>query len=201
MRTSYLGTLATALAAASFAVAAPAAQHAASFKPGQTLSGYVSATGAEPAPLHAQETHPTIEGSYMVILKDGVSTVDFFAHRAMITAAQQSANAFHATTADDAAGIGHIYELEQHLQGYAGKFTDDVVDYIRSLPEVAYVERDSVVKTMEMPYDESMIWDTPYDVSVDNVAIASDHQQAVEKGAPWVSGATPDRLLYLETSI
>lgn len=188
MRTSYLSTLATALAAATIAYAAPAPSS--SFIPGQTLATYTSATGAEPAPLHAQDSHPVIKGSYMVILKDGVSTTDFFAHRAMITAAQQSANLFHATNADDAAGIGHIYELEQHLQGYAGKFTEDVVDYIRSLPEVAYVEKDSVVKTMEMPYDESMVWDTPYEVSIDTMAVAeNNHEQAVEKGAPWVSTA------------
>lgn len=179
------------LVAASLALpavlAAPRPSSPPPFVPGQTLTTY--STGPV-APLHVQETHPTIKGSYMVILKDGLSATQFLAHQQLINAAQQSASAFHGASADDADGIGHIYDLEETLQGYAGKFTQDVVDYIRALPEVDYIEMDSVVSTLEMPYDDSNIWDGSYDVSIDEAVTAQGgevHSQNVEKGAPWVS--------------
>jgi cerevisin len=124
----------------------------------------------------------------MIMLKGGLSATQFLAHQQLITTAQLSASAFHGAAAQGADGIGHIYELDESLQGYAGKFTPDVIDYIRALPEVEYVELDSVVKTTEMPYDGSMVWDTPYDVSIDeSVSAQSAHSQNLEKGAPWVS--------------
>ncbi|CAO1627309.1 unnamed protein product [Jaminaea pallidilutea] len=175
----YLAFLAAALAPAVLAAPRP---NPAPFVPGQA-SAYSS---DDAAPLHTQETHPVIDGSYMVILKDDVSTTEFLAHRSMISAAQVSANSFHGSSDSD--GIGHIYELTEHLQGYAGKFTPDVVDYIRSLPEVAYVERDSVVKTMEMPDDGSMVWESPYQTTglqVGDVSTSQFDHPAVEKGAPW----------------
>jgi cerevisin len=58
--------------------------------------------------------------------------------------------------AADELGIRHVYD--GHIKGYAGHFTDGVVEQLRSLPEVDYIERDQVVHTME-----------------------------VQKGAPWVS--------------
>ena len=39
-------------------------------------------------------------------------------------------------------GISHPYN--GHLNGYAGHFTDSVVQRIREVPEVAYVEQDSI---------------------------------------------------------
>lgn len=184
MRTSYLGLLAATLAAMPATILAAPHPSAPAFTPGLSLHSYTSSTGSV-APLHVQETHPTIKGSYMVMLKNGLSATQFLAHQELISMAQQSASAFHGSWAD---GIGHIYDLDQHLQGYAGKFTDDVVDYIRSLPEVDYVELDSVVKTTDMPSDGSMIRDIPYDVSIDEAVYArAEHPVSVEKGAPWVS--------------
>jgi cerevisin len=42
-------------------------------------------------------------------------------------------------------GIRHVYE---HVNGYSGRFTENVIDRIRSLPEVDFVERDQIVRTM-----------------------------------------------------
>ena len=58
---------------------------------------------------------------------------------------------------DDLAGITHVYEGHT-INGYAGRFTTNVLDQIRKMPEVAYVERDQIVRT-----------------------------QDVQKSAPWVS--------------
>ena len=57
---------------------------------------------------------------------------------------------------DDMAGISQIYK--GHIHGYAGRFTDSVVGEIRRMPEVAYVEKDQIVRT-----------------------------QDIQKSAPWVS--------------
>ncbi|CAO1616693.1 unnamed protein product [Parajaminaea phylloscopi] len=190
MRTPYLSGLAAALAIATAAPSAWAAPAAVPhpFVPGQTLATYAQQV-PQVAPLHTQSTHPAVKDSYMVVLKQGVSTTDFLAHRALIAAAQLSANAATLSTADDADGIGHVYDLAAHLQGYAGKFSRDVVDYIRSLPEVDFVEQDSVVNTLEMPHNDDMVWDAGYAASTAGnaafAAFADQPDQEVEKGAPW----------------
>jgi cerevisin len=45
-------------------------------------------------------------------------------------------------------GIRHVYD--GHIKGYSGMFTDGVVERIRELPEVDYVERDQIVHTTEV---------------------------------------------------
>ena len=45
---------------------------------------------------------------------------------------------------DDMAGISQIYK--GHISGYAGRFMDNVLDQIRRMPEVAYVEKDQIVR-------------------------------------------------------
>ena len=46
---------------------------------------------------------------------------------------------------DDGSGIRHVYD--SHIKGYAGRFTDVVLQKIREQPEVDYVERDQIVRT------------------------------------------------------
>jgi cerevisin len=61
----------------------------------------------------------------------------------------QTAHSSDPFVADDGlhSGIRHVYD---HIGGYSGSFTDNVLDQIRSMPEVEYVERDQIVKTMEV---------------------------------------------------
>lgn len=178
----YLSLLALALSLPLAALAAPARQP---FVPGSSANAYSPST--EFAPLTANPELETIPGQYMIVLKDGISSNDFFAHQSLISSAQLSANSFHG---ENASGIKHVYDLEGHLQGYAGKFTDDVLDYIRAQPEVEYVEMDSIVSVEVMPQAEDKVWDVQYDESLDQAALTGmsvgkldDHD--VEKGAPW----------------
>lgn len=54
-----------------------------------------------------------------------------------------------AGTADEhLTGVHHVFDLD-HFSGYSGKFSPSVRDAIRALPEVEYVERDSVVWASE----------------------------------------------------
>ncbi|PPQ80091.1 hypothetical protein CVT26_012148 [Gymnopilus dilepis] len=96
------------------------------------------------APLLAEEhPHGTINNSYIVILRDDVPSVVVENHMNFLLAAH---------TADplvgDESGISHVYD--DHIKGYAGRFTDSVVEQIRRMPEVAYVEKDQIVKTQEI---------------------------------------------------
>lgn len=45
--------------------------------------------------------------------------------------------------------VSHHIDIAD-FKGYAGKFSDETLDFIRSHPAVAFVERDSVVKAMEI---------------------------------------------------
>jgi cerevisin len=62
-------------------------------------------------------------------------------------------NFVHAAHAEDPhfgddSGIRHRFD--SHIKGYAGKFTDQVLQRIREMPEVDYVERDQIVKTQDI---------------------------------------------------
>ncbi|EST09363.1 Peptidase S8/S53 domain protein [Kalmanozyma brasiliensis GHG001] len=178
----YLGLLALALSLPLAALAAPTHQP---FVPGSSANAYSPST--EFAPLTANPDLETIPGSYMIVLKDGINSNDFFAHQSLISSAQLSANSFHG---EDAQGIRHVYDLEGHLQGYAGKFTDDVLDYIRAQPEVEYVEMDTLVSVEVMPQTEDKVWDVEYDANLEDATLAAMNvgkldAKDTQKGAPW----------------
>jgi cerevisin len=95
------------------------------------------------APLEASEHPDTINNSYIVMLKDDVPSSLLMYHLNFLSRAHDA----DPLLGDDASGIQHVYD--GHIKGYAGRFTESVVHQIRSMPEVAYVERDQVVRTME----------------------------------------------------
>ena len=45
-------------------------------------------------------------------------------------------------------GIQQIYD--GHINGYAGRFSQSVVEQLRTMPEVAYIEQDQIVHTMDV---------------------------------------------------
>lgn len=57
---------------------------------------------------------------------------------------------------DDIGGISQIYE--GHINGYAGRFTTNVLDQIRKMPEVAYVEKDQIVRTQDIDTQRAAPW-------------------------------------------
>ena len=57
---------------------------------------------------------------------------------------------------DVESGIRHVYD--GHVKGYSGMFTDSVVDKIREMPEVDYVEKDQVVRTTDVKTQLSAPW-------------------------------------------
>ncbi|KAG5646212.1 hypothetical protein DXG03_004038 [Asterophora parasitica] len=95
------------------------------------------------APLVINE-HPkgSLNNSYIVILKHDVS---------------QSLKANHfnflqTAYSDDSlpdSGIQQVYDGHR-ISGYAGRFSDDTVQRLRAMPEVAYIEQDQIVRTMDV---------------------------------------------------
>lgn len=105
------------------------------------------------APLVAVDhTYGTINNSYIIILKDATPSGVIQNHMNFL----QAAHSADPLVGDDFAGVQQVYD--GHINGYAGRFTESVVNQIRTMPEVAYVEKDQIVRTQE-----------------------------VQKGAPWVS--------------
>ncbi|WFD34922.1 cerevisin [Malassezia cuniculi] len=137
----------------------------------------VTQYGDNMAPLHIDESVETIADSFLVVLHDWTPQQLFSQHRELITGAQASVSAVDAEH-----GLRHIYD-GHGLKGYAGKFSPDVLAYIRAQPEVAFVEADSVVHAAVEP--EVQVYDMP---SADVAADAfpwPDWRHLTEKGAPW----------------
>ena len=105
------------------------------------------------APLVVSDhPHGTVNNSYIVMLKDDVPVSLMQNHINFLMAAHNA----DPLEGDDMAGISQIYE--GHINGYAGRFTPNVLDQIRRMPEVAYVEKDQIVQTQEINTQKSAPW-------------------------------------------
>ncbi|KAH9833533.1 peptidase S8/S53 domain-containing protein [Rhodofomes roseus] len=112
------------------------------------------------APLVAEHhPHGSVNSSYIVMFKDDIAPVLMANHMNFLQGVQEE----HPLSGDLDAGLQHVYD--GHVKGYAGKFSDDTVHRIRQMPEVDYIERDQIVRTLE--------------VEIDGTSIET------QKGAPW----------------
>jgi len=90
-----------------------------------------------------QAPHGLISDSYIVMLKKDLPLAALDNHYNFIRSA-------HAEDPhlDDDSGIRHVFD--SHIKGYTGKFKKEVLQRIREMPEVAYVERDQIVRTQDV---------------------------------------------------
>lgn len=132
--------------------------------------------GGGVAPLHVDESVEAIPGSYIVVLKQGTPQQLFKRHHTLIQGVQASVSVQGMNH-----GVRHIYHGDNML-GYAGSFSPDVLAYIRALPEVAFVEADSVVRA---PVEPDM---RAYNMSASdptNTFPWPDWSHITENGSPW----------------
>ncbi|KAI0048818.1 hypothetical protein FA95DRAFT_1557564 [Auriscalpium vulgare] len=87
--------------------------------------------------------HGLINNSYIVIFKQDTTAATLGGHVNFL----QTAHA-EDPLLDNDSGLRHVYD--GHVKGYAGRFTDGVLERIRQMPEVAYIERDQVIKTQDV---------------------------------------------------
>ncbi|OJA07748.1 hypothetical protein AZE42_08984 [Rhizopogon vesiculosus] len=108
------------------------------------------------APLIVSE-HPygTINNSYIVVLRDELTQAAMQNHLNFLQTTHAS-DSFLSDTDGFAEGIRHVYD--GHLRGYAGEFTENVIEQIRRMPEVHYIEKDQVVRTMEIDSQKGAPW-------------------------------------------
>ena len=92
------------------------------------------------APLIAvHHPHGIIKNSYIIMLKPDISSSVLQNHLKFLTAAHKSDPL--QLDGDVKSGIHHVFD-----RGYTGMFTDGVVDKIKEMPEVDFVEKDQIVK-------------------------------------------------------
>lgn len=107
------------------------------------------------APLHAQEhVYGSVDNSYIVMFKDDVSPALRDNHLNFLFSASRQDPLW-----GDESGLTHVYDGP--VNGYAGKFTERVVDQIRAMPEVEFVERDQIVRTQNATVQQSAPWVSP----------------------------------------
>jgi cerevisin len=97
------------------------------------------------APL-AADPHPygTVNNSYIVVFREDVGSLHVENHMNFLQATHY-ANPLHG---HDNHGVRQVYD--GHIRGYNGKFSEETVNAIRQMPEVAYVEKDQIVHTMDV---------------------------------------------------
>ncbi|WFD21045.1 cerevisin [Malassezia caprae] len=148
-----------------------------------TLAMPANVACGAPAPLvHAQSDTPVPE-HYMVILKPGVSSSAFLAHRAAVAQFVLAERSSNVTDADF--GFRHIYDMDTHLQGYAGRFSPAMLQYIRAQPEVDYVEADSIVRATVLEQDGRYVHDMPPAAAAQTMPWDNPARHLTEDGAPW----------------
>nr|KIR49567.1 cerevisin [Cryptococcus bacillisporus CA1280] len=136
------------------------------------------------APLEAT-SGDHIDDAYIIVFKKGVDVNQIALHIGQVQelhAANPLQDSFSDDGEVDEGGLRHVYSPPTESSnfgffGYAGKFSPSTLDAIRAAPEVAYVEKDQIMTTLEVPRG------VDDDVS-DEAALAATDITA-ENGAPW----------------
>jgi len=92
-----------------------------------------------------------VNNSYIIMFKNGVSQTLAAQHFNFVQDA-------HKTTplVGEESGVRHVYT--GHFNGYAGRFSQEVIDQVRRMPEVDFVEKDQIVKAIDLDTQKSAPW-------------------------------------------
>jgi cerevisin len=111
------------------------------------------------APLLAEEhPHGTVDNSYIVMLKSHTSPLLMENHMNFLIQAHQE----HPLVTDNSLETGLRHVWDSHIKGYAGTFSEGVIERIRQMPEVDYVEKDQIVRTLEIASNITTQTDAPW---------------------------------------
>jgi len=104
------------------------------------------------APLLSSESAQVIPDSYIVVFKKQLDKSKVKYHHSCVhnfVAEEKRSLSKRGLLGDILSGIKHTFDFKD-FQGYAGRFTNEVLDKIRRSDEVAYVEKDQVVYATEL---------------------------------------------------
>ncbi|KAJ1944412.1 proteinase B, partial [Linderina macrospora] len=109
------------------------------------------------APLLASYESEVIPDSYIVVFKDNVAPRKqaFQSHFTWLANDIQAANA-RSPLNHEANKISHVYE--DAIVGYSGRFQPEILERIRKSPDVAYVEKDSMVYASDIEHQTNAPW-------------------------------------------
>ena len=145
------------------------------------------------------ESH-IIPNSYIVVLHKDTHAAVHDQHIREIeilheasTRLRRFGDAIHHAVAD-LTGLTHRYSIGS-MKAYAGKFSEDVLEHIRSRPEVAYVERDSVVWATET--ERSAPWVSSSSVSLRCADVSAGPCTYLASQRPFLRNIQPVRLRVL----
>ena len=91
-----------------------------------------------------------MNNSYIIMLKDDITPDLKLNHLNFLQGLHQSDPLL-----GEVSGIQRVYE---QIHAYSGHFTDSVIQQLRSLPEVDYIERDQIVRTQEFSTQRNAPW-------------------------------------------
>ncbi|KIR35938.1 cerevisin [Cryptococcus deuterogattii MMRL2647] len=137
------------------------------------------------APLEAT-SGDHIDDAYIIVFKKGVDVNQIALHIGQVQelhAANPLQNSFSDDGEVDEGGLRHVYSPPTESSnfgffGYAGKFSPSTLDAIRAAPEVAYVEKDQIMTTLEVARGVD-------DDASDGEAAFAATDITAENGAPW----------------
>lgn len=100
------------------------------------------------APLHVPSApaHDLINNSYIVVFKDDVPPTVFASHLNFL---QHAGQAHPLQDTENGINVAHVYDSSV-AHGYAGTFSQDVLEMIRKRPEVDYVEQDQLAHAADV---------------------------------------------------
>lgn len=106
------------------------------------IAAAVPTTQDATAPLLANEHADTIPNSYIIKFKKHVSDTGASDHHAWVTDIHSSHEQVQLELKKRSmdsmfAGIKHTYKLGEHFLGYSGHFDENIVNQIRSHPDVS----------------------------------------------------------------
>ena len=98
------------------------------------------------APIYASDnqTRDILDYSYIVMLQDDIEHDTFSSHMSFV-AVMNELNPLQTEGEAGSSGVDHVYDSVV-AKGYSGKFSENVVDMIRTRPEVKYVEQDTKIR-------------------------------------------------------
>lgn len=96
------------------------------------------------APLLSPENAEVIPDNYIVVLKNDLTEQQLERHRDRLSSILAQYGGLVEEGGENE--LRHVYDTKS-VRGYAGKFTEEVIERIRATPEVDFVEHDSVIRT------------------------------------------------------
>jgi cerevisin len=115
------------------------------------------------APILSSTNAEEIPDSYIIVFKNHVDSASAAAHQTWVQDIHMQHNELRKRsfpyTQDLFQGLKNSFNIAGSFLGYTGHFDENVIEAIRRHPDVEYIEKDSLVHTMEDP--------------------------SVEKNAPW----------------